>query len=242
MSVKRRIVATTIIACAVGVAAGLSAHQFTTISTVRPSESTESTAHLKGIDPKLLGSGSCPTPSSSALGAVVSLHPGYNASSLLNAGFASAPLLSDGTGAPTANAGNLMFVRAQLGKDTSAVAASLRQLPAVSAATVLLPQSSNPNLHSCSYDLGDRSEAVSLVGIAQRAASAAGLLNSPLHQELVSDNPLTPGGIIVTLYADGGVTGTGPFGLPLHATRTTAALMKLDGTVVAVGMAPWGQS
>ena len=102
-----------------------------------------------------------------------------------------------------AASGRLVFFRAALGGAAAWTTSFFTRVGAVHA------QSSVPALHTCDMTLSDRPAAQPLVAAALRAAVSDGLaasvrgLRAKLQEVLVSNNPLRPASVIVTLLLPG---------------------------------------
>lgn len=121
----------------------------------------------------------------------------------------------------------------------------------VGRAGVVLPQSSDPALRSCDYDLADSPGAATLAVVAGGAMVDAGFVDSdalsaPWHTWNVTDDPLDPAIAIVTLGVRGkpdvqpAIKAIG--GPPIQAFTTvwiSALVNRHSKTVLAVGYAPW---
>jgi hypothetical protein len=122
--------------------------------------------------------------------------------------------------------GHLVFLR---GQDISP--AALTGTPFTRVADVMA-QSADPALRSCDYLLSDRPAAQPFVRAALTAAYAHGMapsataLRAELQMVMVSDNPLRPGSLIVTMLIPGPMQSA--------ATATMPALYGLNSIIVVM--------
>jgi len=147
-------------------------------------------------------------------------------------------------GALHSNAGSAAFAAvAGSGEAAASVAAHLQQTAGVSRVGIIWAKSSRPAYHSCTNDLSDSKAGLAALRNAEGAATSLGYIQSPsaVVMAFVSDDPLTPGNLVVTLATDGGVVGVAPgrLGGPLHQLKSEVVIETTSGVVQAIGGAPW---
>jgi hypothetical protein len=141
-------------------------------------------------------------------------------------------------------------VAARTGGRYSSAASKLGEAVAADSIGLVLDQSADPSLDSCSYTLADKPAAQVLVNDAVVALEAGDFLQkSPPNDsgviEMVSDDPLDASEAIVTIEVPNDSGAVGVTGEPGYYTATSpasayaAVVNKTSGTVSAVGLAPW---
>jgi hypothetical protein len=110
-------------------------------------------------------------------------------------------------------------------------------------------QSSQSDLKSCHYLLDDKPAAHPLIASAEDALAKAGLVSSAADLQsqlqvggavLASDNPLSPGSVIMTLSVPGPVNPTPPAPGPTVHTRISYTVIENQSTARATGVASGG--
>jgi hypothetical protein len=125
--------------------------------------------------------------------------------------------------------------------------ADVSGLQSVLSAGTVLSRSSDPTLQSCLYHLGDSPAASRLAQAGVDAVVNADLVSSSVAEAdsaiyLVSDDPLSPADVVVTIETPGPTIGTALDNPTQSITglKTDVAVVSRDtGAVVAVGAAPW---